>query len=1111
MADAIGTGDTVDAPDPDSTMDGVQRAPSESGPTSPAPTTLDYPELVAVERHHYVVSREIAKGGMGRVLEARDLRLGRNVAIKELLPKNRDAAKRFEREARITARLQHPGIIHVYEAGTWPGGEPFYAMPYVSGRSLDKVVAERATLADRLGLLPNVIAVADALAYAHSENVIHRDLKPANVLIGEFGETVVIDWGLAKDLGTFSDPAESLQLRMRNVEETLSGGVVGTPAYMPPEQARGEADQRADVYALGALLYKVLVGVAPYVGDSSKEILELVKTTRPTPIREREPGTPRDLVAIVEQAMARDPDDRYITASELAADLKRFQTGQLVAAHRYTTGQLFWRFVRRHRLAIGIATVALVVLVAVGALSIRRVLAEQRLAEHAAHVAEDRRDTLLTEKGRTEQVAGNAGMALLYLVATVHDRLVAGGLRFLIADASRSFQAQDQDLAVDGSHVITTAVSRDRHHIATALDTGAIRVWSGGDGTFTPIATLAFDRRIRRLVFDPTGARLAAAGDDGVVRVWALATANRGPSVELRGHTGAIWDLAWSADGSRIVTGSDDTTARVWDVTTGGVLAVIKCHAAPITSVRFSPNDQRILTASEDNTACVSRADNGWVKHHLRGHAGPVSSARWSPDGARVVTASDDGTARVWDARTSKLIVAPLRHVQGTAVNVAELSSDGTRVVTAGDDHVARVWELPDSSAEDAPPAAHLVVELTGHADNVVAVAFSDDDARIATGGFDRRAIVWDVASGQAIASFEHADVVSFVAFTNGGRRLVTGSRDGTSPIWDIAEGGAKRGEQQLDSAVHAVAAAPTRGRVAIGTDDSLVTLWDGDRTTPLHGHLGRVLAIAFTPDGQHFVTAGDDPTVVVWTATGERERAFGSFSNPVRSIAIWGDVVAVASGGRVRLWSLSNGKALVERTFGQTQFDFIAFNKRGVLAGAGPMGTVVVWDQLGRPIFTARLGGPVTALAFSPDGDSLVVAGQGELRSFRTDGDGRPVQTIPGPVGGIHAVVYGPNDLVISGGDDGIARVWDAATGKLVGTRDPHRRALTALALARDGATLWTASEDGTVTAWDVAVDTRSRAALDAFVQKYVPWHLDADDVVRPGRKRIEPDGQRQ
>ena len=160
----------------------------------------DHPKLVAVDPEHYILTEEIARGGMGRILRARDRRLGRQIAIKENLVNTGDHARRFEREARITARLQHPSIVHIHEAGVWPTGEPFFAMKLVSGRPLDRVIADTTTMAERLALLPRLAAACDAIAYAHSQRIIHRDLKPGNVLIGDFGETVVIDWGLAKDL-----------------------------------------------------------------------------------------------------------------------------------------------------------------------------------------------------------------------------------------------------------------------------------------------------------------------------------------------------------------------------------------------------------------------------------------------------------------------------------------------------------------------------------------------------------------------------------------------------------------------------------------------------------------------------------------------------------------------------------------------------------------------------------------------------------------------------------------------------------------------------------------------------------------------------------------------
>ncbi len=352
----------------------------------------DYPELTTVDPAHFVVGREIARGGMGRIMAARDRRLGRPVAIKELLVASPEMRARFEREARITAKLQHPAIVNLLEAGTWPTGEPFYVMTLVSGESLDKVIAARGTLEGRLALLPTVIAAVDALAYAHDARIIHRDLKPANVLVGTYGETVVIDWGLAKDLADTSGrddvAAGPYRTRAASGVETVAGEVMGTPAYMPPEQASGEAvDERADVYALGAMLYHVLAGAPPYTGRTVDAILDAVLAGPPASLATRAEGIPPDLVTIVDKAMAHAAPDRYATAAALAADLKKFQTGQLVAAHRYSSWQLVQRWVRRHRTAVAVSAVAVVLLASVGIISVRRIVAEQARTEQQRKAA----------------------------------------------------------------------------------------------------------------------------------------------------------------------------------------------------------------------------------------------------------------------------------------------------------------------------------------------------------------------------------------------------------------------------------------------------------------------------------------------------------------------------------------------------------------------------------------------------------------------------------------------------------------------------------------------------------------------------------------------------
>jgi serine/threonine protein kinase len=328
------------------------------------PDAAAAPRAAAAER--YVLDREIGHGGMGRVFAGRDVRLDRTVAIKMLRAHDAALAIRFEREVKLAARLQHPGVVPVYDAGFWPSGEPFLVMKLVLGQSLARVIKDADTRADRLALLPQVIAAAEAVAYAHDQGIVHRDLKPSNILVGAFGETVVVDWGLAKDLragGVESglpsplpspasgrggpDPGE--------IGDTATGAVVGTPSYMSPEQAAGRpVDPRADVYALGAILHYVLAGTAPQPS---------------TALASLEPRLPPDLLAIVDKALAEDAARRYPSAFELADDLKRFAGGQLVAARRYSPLARAGRFVAHHPVAVAISAAAL--LAATAALALR--------------------------------------------------------------------------------------------------------------------------------------------------------------------------------------------------------------------------------------------------------------------------------------------------------------------------------------------------------------------------------------------------------------------------------------------------------------------------------------------------------------------------------------------------------------------------------------------------------------------------------------------------------------------------------------------------------------------------------------------------------------------
>jgi serine/threonine protein kinase len=438
------TGTRADKPAHDSGLDATIAAPSSQRPgarsagsaahdsgtdaTVAAPVAGELPPLPEVSAALYEIDKEIARGGMGKIVAAEDRRLGRPVALKSLLDPSSDQITRFQREALITARLQHPGIVPVYEAGRWPNGEPFFAMKLVSGRPLDKVIAEATRLEDRLAIIPRLAAACDAIAYAHSQRIIHRDLKPGNVLLGDFGETVVIDWGLAKDLDSDHETVERT-LRMRPSQPaiekqtvsrsdastlTVAGAVMGTPAYMAPEQARGEpVDQRADVFSLGAMLYHTLAGVPPYNARTATDVIAAAARGKIVPLCERERRAPADLVAIVERAMAQSPYDRYPHAGQLADELRRFLTGQLVDAHRYTALQRIVRFGKKHRAAVTIAAIAILTTSIGGTVAVSNIVTARDQAERERSIA-------ITRKQAAEKLID-------YMFSDMKDRLDAAG------------------------------------------------------------------------------------------------------------------------------------------------------------------------------------------------------------------------------------------------------------------------------------------------------------------------------------------------------------------------------------------------------------------------------------------------------------------------------------------------------------------------------------------------------------------------------------------------------------------------------------------------------------------------------------------------------------
>ncbi|MDC0716993.1 WD40 repeat domain-containing serine/threonine protein kinase [Nannocystis bainbridge] len=401
---------------------GLETLGSEApGPApEPAPPATREPKRSEPVSERYRFGPVFARGGLGAVRRAEDLKLGRTVAVKELLRFDERSVDRFVREAAITSRLQHPGIVPLYDLGRADDGRPFLCMKLVEGASLEQRIAGCAEVQARLGLVQHVIAAAEAMAYAHRQGVIHRDLKPANILVGEFGEAVVIDWGLAKYLSQETETLPTTDPEDFAVSDlTAEGSLLGTVRYMPPEQARGDGvDARSDIYALGAVLYHVIAGVPPFHDRRAAQLLHDVLAGEPRPLARLVPEAPPALIAVVEKAMAKQPGRRYADAEAFADDLRRYQAGRLVGAHAYSLTEVGRLWLRRHRAAVSVAAASVAALAAIGVVAVGRIREARDVAEEQRAAAESAQEVAEVRASEAEAARVTADRRADELVLT---------------------------------------------------------------------------------------------------------------------------------------------------------------------------------------------------------------------------------------------------------------------------------------------------------------------------------------------------------------------------------------------------------------------------------------------------------------------------------------------------------------------------------------------------------------------------------------------------------------------------------------------------------------------------------------------------------------------